>query len=102
MTVDEVIEIMPGPDFPTGGTFKEKKALKKLLTGRGRVIVRSKTEIESISKDTNRIVITEIPYEVNKGDLVKAIDNIRLSRKLEDIAEVRDETDKDGLKLQLI
>ncbi len=102
MTVDEVIEIMPGPDFPTGGIVQGKEGIKEaFLTGRGRVIVRSKTEIESISKDTNRIVITEIPYEVNKGDLVKAIDNIRLSRKLEDIAEVRDETDKDGLRIAI-
>ena len=102
MTVDEVIEIMPGPDFPTGGIVQGKEGIKEaFLTGKGRVIVRSKTEIESISKDTNRIVITEIPYEVNKGDLVKAIDNIRLSRKLEDIAEVRDETDKDGLRIAI-
>ena len=93
---------MTWTDFQTVGIVQGKECIKEaFLTGRGRVIVRSKTEIESISKDTNRIVITEIPYEVNKGDLVKAIDNIRLSRKLEDIAEVRDETDKDGLRIAI-
>lgn len=100
MTTDDLLEIMSGPDFPTGGIVQGKKGIKDALeTGQGRIIVRSKTEIETISKDTYRIVITEIPYEVNKGDLVKAIDNIRLSKKLDDISEVRDETDKDGLRI---
>ncbi len=100
MSLDELLEIMPGPDFPTGGIVQGKEGIKEaFLTGRGRVIVRSKTDIETISKDTYRIVITEIPYEVNKGDLVKSIDMIRISKKLEDINEVRDESDREGLRI---
>src|SRR5690554_2628069 len=102
MTIDDLLEIMPGPDFPTGGIAQGKQGIKEaFLTGKGRVIIRSKTEIETISKDTFRIVITEIPYEVNKSDLVKAIDALRINKKLEDIAEVRDETDINGLRIAI-
>ncbi len=102
MTIEELLEIMPGPDFPTGGIVQGSDGIKSAFTkGEGRVIIRSKTEIEDISKDTYRIVVTEIPFEVNKADLVKEIDALRIDKKLEDINEVRDESDKEGLRIAI-
>ncbi|MFA5720359.1 MAG: DNA gyrase subunit A, partial [Acholeplasmataceae bacterium] len=100
MTLDDLIEIMPGPDFPTGGIVQGYEGIRQAFkTGEGRVIIRSKTDIETISKDTYRIVISEIPFEVNKADVVKEIDALRIDKKLEDIQEVRDESDKEGLRI---
>lgn len=102
MTIEELLEIMPGPDFPTGGIVQGLDGIKSAFTkGEGRVIIRSKTEIEDISKDTYRIVVTEIPFEVNKADVVKEIDALRIDKKLEDINEVRDESDKEGLRIAI-
>ena len=100
LTLDELIEIMPGPDFPTGGIVQGYDGIRQAFKkGEGRIIIRSKTDVETISKDTYRIIITEIPFEVNKSDLVKEIDALRIDKKLEDINEVRDESDKEGLRI---
>ncbi|MGO3837399.1 MAG: DNA topoisomerase IV subunit A [Vagococcus sp.] len=98
--LDKLMEFIPGPDFPTGGILQGKKELKKAYeTGKGKVIVRSKTSIEPLKAGREQIVITEIPYEVNKATLVKKMDELRLSRKLEGISEVRDESDRTGLRI---
>ena len=103
MNIDDLLEIMHGPDFPTGGIVQGIKGIREAFeTGKGKVIVRSKTCFEDITKDgQKRIVVTEIPYEVNKGNLVKKIDQMRLDKVVEDIIEVRDESDREGLRIAI-
>ncbi len=99
-TVDDLLTVMQGPDFPTGGIIQGLEGIKKAYeTGKGKIIIRSKTAIEDIRGGKQQIVITEIPYEVNKANLVKKIDDLRLDKKLDGIAEVRDETDRTGLRI---
>lgn len=99
-TVDTLMNYIKGPDFPTGGILMGKAQLKKAYeTGKGKVILRAKTAIETLRGNKEQIVITEIPYEINKANLVKKIDEIRLNKKIDGIAEVRDETDRDGLRI---
>lgn len=99
-SVDELMEIIKGPDFPTGGIIQGVDGIKKAYeTGKGKIIVRGKTQIEDIRGGKQQIVITEIPYEVNKANLVKKMDEFRLDRKVEGISEVRDETDRTGLRV---
>ena len=93
-TLDDLMEIVKGPDFPTGGTIEGKAGLKDAYTtGKGRIILKSKYEIND--KPNKQIIITEIPFEVNKSLLVKKIDDIRLDKKLDGITEVRDESTTD-------
>ncbi|MGL4662979.1 MAG: DNA topoisomerase IV subunit A [Culicoidibacterales bacterium] len=97
--LDELMEIVQGPDFPTGGIVQGKDGLRQAFeTGKGKVVVRSRYTIESKS-GKDRIIISEIPYEVNKATLVKSIDEIRVDKKIEGIAEVRDESDREGLQI---
>ncbi|WP_223589958.1 DNA topoisomerase IV subunit A [Neobacillus bataviensis] len=99
-SVDELMTIVKGPDFPTGGIIQGINGIKKAYeTGKGKIIVRSKAEIEEVRGGKQQIVITEIPYEVNKANLVKKMDEFRLDRKVEGISEVRDETDRTGLRI---
>ncbi|MGX7023748.1 DNA topoisomerase IV subunit A [Vagococcus hydrophili] len=99
-SLDKLMEFIPGPDFPTGGILQGKKELKKAYeTGKGKVNLRSKTSIEPLKAGREQIVITEIPYEVNKAVLVKKMDEMRLNRRLEGISEVRDESDRTGLRI---
>ena len=99
-SIDELMEHIKGPDFPTGGIIQGIDGIKKAYeTGRGKIIVRGKAEFEDLRGGKKQIVITEIPYEVNKANLVKKIDEFRLDRKVEGIAEVRDETDRTGLRI---
>lgn len=99
-SLDKLMEFIPGPDFPTGGILQGKRELKKAYeTGKGKVILRSKTAIEPLKAGREQIVITEIPYEVNKAVLVKKMDELRLNRRLEGISEVRDESDRTGLRI---
>lgn len=101
-TIDKLMEFLPGPDFPTGGIIQGADEIKKAYeTGKGRVVVRSKTAIESLKGGKEQIVITEIPYEVNKAVLVKKIDDVRVNAKVPGIAEVRDESDRDGLRIAI-
>lgn len=99
-TVEDLMTVIKGPDFPTGGIIQGINGIKKAYeTGKGKIIVRGKTEIETIRGGRQQIVITEIPYEMNKASLVKKIDELRLDRKVEGISEVRDETDRTGLRV---
>lgn len=101
-TLEELISFVQGPDFPTGGIIQGKDGIVKAYeTGRGRIVVRSKTAIEPLRGNKSQITVTEIPYEVNKAQLVKKIDEIRLNKKVEGLAEVRDETDRDGLRIAI-
>lgn len=97
---DELLEIMPGPDFPTGGIIQGKKELKKAYeTGQGRIVVRAKVDVEKMRGDKVQLVITELPFEVNKANLVKKIDEIIIDKAVDGMLEVRDETDRDGLRV---
>lgn len=100
VSVDELMTVIKGPDFPTGGIIQGIEGIKKAYeTGKGKIIVRSKAEIEETRGGRQQIVVTEIPYEVNKANLVKKIDEFRLDRKVEGISEIRDETDRTGLRI---
>ena len=95
--LDTIMNYIKGPDFPTGAIACGIDEIRKAYeTGRGRIIIKSKTKIEK-----NKIIITEIPYEVNKANLVKKIDEIRIDKKIEGISEVRDESDKTGLQIAI-
>ncbi|EAG7470845.1 DNA topoisomerase IV subunit A, partial [Listeria monocytogenes] len=99
-TTDDIMKIVKGPDFPTGGIIQGIDGIRKAYqTGKGRVVVRSKTEIEDIRGGRKQITIHEIPYEVNKANLVKRMDELRIEKKIEGISEVRDETDRTGLRI---
>lgn len=100
--LDKLMEFLPGPDFPTGAIIQGKDEIRKAYeTGKGRVVVRSRTEIENLRGGKKQIVATEIPYEVNKAALVKKIDDVRLNNKVPGIAEVRDESDREGLRIAI-
>jgi topoisomerase IV subunit A len=99
-TVDDLMTVIKGPDFPTGGIIQGVDGIKKAYeTGKGKIIVRGKAEIETVRGGKQQIVITEIPFEVNKANLVKKMDEFRLDRKIEGMSEVRDETDRTGLRI---
>lgn len=98
-TLDKIMRYMQGPDFPTGAIVEGKQGiLDAFKHGKGKVIIRSKSEIIE-EKSLNKIVITEIPYEVNKAELVRKIDEIRYNRSIDGIIEVRDESDRNGLRI---
>ena len=100
--VEKLMEFLPGPDFPTGAIIQGKDEIKKAYeTGKGRVVVRSRTAIETLKGGKKQIVATEIPYEVNKAVLVKKLDDVRVNNKVPGIAEVRDESDRDGLRIAI-
>lgn len=100
--VDKLMEFLPGPDFPTGAIVQGKSEIKKAYeTGKGKVVVRSQTKIEELKGGKKEIVVTEIPYELNKATLVKKIDDVRVNAKVAGIAEVRDESDRDGLRIAI-
>ncbi|RDI45854.1 DNA topoisomerase IV subunit A [Falsibacillus pallidus] len=99
-TVDDIMTLIKGPDFPTGGIIQGKDGIKKAYeTGKGKIVIRGKAEIEDQRGGRQQIVVTEIPYEVNKANLVKKMDELRVDKKVEGISEVRDETDRQGLRI---
>ncbi|WP_221565116.1 DNA topoisomerase IV subunit A [Alkalihalobacillus sp. TS-13] len=99
-TVDELMTVIKGPDFPTGGIIQGVDGIKQAYeTGKGKIVIRAKTEIEDQRGGRQQIVITEIPYEVNKANLVKRMDELRIDKKVDGISEVRDETDRTGLRI---
>lgn len=98
-SLQDIMSILPGPDFPTGGIVQGRKGIEDAFrTGKGRVVVRSKCEIVQ-EKTCQQIVVTEIPYEVIKGQLVKKMDEIRVSKEIDGILDVRDESDRNGLRI---
>ncbi|CCV64586.1 DNA topoisomerase IV, subunit A [Alteracholeplasma palmae J233] len=102
MPFSKMARIIKGPDFPTGGIVQGKEGIQSALkTGAGKVIVRAKTMTEEMAKNQDRIVVTEIPYEVNKAELVKSIDTLRVNNSIDDILEIRDETDQEGLRIAI-
>ncbi len=101
-SLDDLMQYVPGPDFPTGGIIQGTDGIRKAYeTGRGRVILRAKTSIDELRGGRQQITVTEIPYGVNKAQLVKRINDLRLNKKVEGIAEARDETDRSGLRLAI-
>ena len=95
MTIDDLMKIVKGPDFPSGAIVQGKDQIRKALeTGRGRIIIKSKAVIENKS-----IIVTELPYEVNKAVLVRKMDDIRIKKRIDGISEVRDESDREGLRI---
>ncbi|HDG8397608.1 TPA: DNA topoisomerase IV subunit A [Staphylococcus aureus] len=102
ITVNQLMKYIKGPDFPTGGIFQGIDGIKKAYeSGKGRIIVRSKVEEETLRNGRKQLIITEIPYEVNKSSLVKRIDELRADKKVDGIVEVRDETDRTGLRIAI-
>ncbi|APT19191.1 DNA topoisomerase (ATP-hydrolyzing) subunit A [Amylolactobacillus amylotrophicus DSM 20534] len=99
-TLDDLMQYVKGPDFPTGAIIQGEKGIRDAYeTGRGKIVVRSKTSIVELRGHREQIVVTEIPYEVNKALLVKKIDEIRALKKIDGISEVRDESDRNGLSI---
>ncbi|AAC07064.1 DNA gyrase/topoisomerase IV subunit A [Aquifex aeolicus] len=100
ISVDEIMEILKGPDFPTGGVIENFAQVKEIYkTGRGIIKVKGKAHVEKVQGGRERIVITEIPYQVNKAELIKKIaDNVR-NGKIKEISDIRDETDKEGIRI---
>ncbi|HDM8627169.1 TPA: DNA topoisomerase IV subunit A [Staphylococcus aureus] len=102
ITVNQLMKYIKGPDFPTGGIIQGIDGIKKSYeSGKGRIIVRSKVEEETLRNGRKQLIITEIPYEVNKSSLVKRIDELRADKKVDGIVEVRDETDRTGLRIAI-
>lgn len=102
ITVNQLMKYIKGPDFPTGGIIQGIDGVKKAYeSGKGRIIVRSKVEEETLRNGRKQLIITEIPYEVNKSSLVKRIDELRADKKVDGIVELRDETDRTGLRIAI-
>ncbi|MBE5665504.1 DNA topoisomerase IV subunit A [Staphylococcus sp. SS251] len=102
ITVSQLMKYIKGPDFPTGGIIQGIDGIKKAYeSGKGRIIVRSKVDEETLRNGRKQLIITEIPYEVNKSSLVKRIDELRADKKVDGIVEVRDETDRTGLRIAI-
>lgn len=98
--LDQLMKHIKGPDFPTGALIMGRDGIKKAYaTGRGRVIIRAKAEIESMSGNRQRIVVTEIPYQVNKANLIEKIADLVKDKKIEGISDLRDESDREGMRI---
>jgi len=99
-SIDELMKVIKGPDFPTGGIICGRGGIKEAYrSGRGLIKIRSKAHIESLKGGKEVIIVTEIPYQVNKANLVEAIANLVQEKKLEGISDLRDESDKDGMRI---
>ena len=100
VTLEQLLEIVPGPDFPTGGEIIGRSGARQaLMTGRGSVILRGKSEIEVLRKDREAIVITEIPYQVNKAAMVERIGDLVRDKRIEGVSDLRDESSREGLRV---
>ena len=99
-TLPDLMEHLSGPDFPTGGIIMGRSGIRAAYaTGRGRIVVRAKTEFEEFNKDRVRIIVTELPYQVNKRQLIKKIAEQVKDKRLEGISDLRDETDRNGMRM---
>jgi len=100
ISIDELIEHVPGPDFPTGGLIMGRTGIRQAYhTGRGSVVMRGRTTIEEIRKDREAIVVTEIPYQVNKARMIERIAEMVRDKRIEGISDIRDESDRDGVRV---
>jgi len=100
LTIDELINIVPGPDFPTGGIILGRSGIHSAYhTGRGSIVMRGKVEIETIRKEREAIIISEIPYQVNKAAMVERIGELWREKKIDGIAALRDESDREGYRV---
>lgn len=100
ISVEELMQIVPGPDFPTGGVILGRAGARSAYsTGRGSVIIRGKASIEEIRKDREAIVITEVPYQVNKARMIEQIAEMVRDKRIEGIADLRDESDREGVRV---
>ena len=100
ITDDQLMAYIPGPDFPTGGIIMGTQGIREAYrTGRGRIVVRARTEIEQMSANRSRIVVTEIPYQVNKARLVEKIAELVHEKRVEGISDLRDESDRSGMRI---
>ena len=100
ISTEDILKIIPAPDFPTGGIINGTQGVEEAAkTGRGKVILRAKTDIETDSKDRSKIVVTEIPYQINKARLVEKIAQLARDKRVDGLSEIRDESDKDGVRI---
>jgi DNA gyrase subunit A len=100
VTLEELLDIVPGPDYPTGGEILGRSGARQaLMTGRGSVVTRGKASVETIRKDREAIVITEIPYQVNKATLIEYIADMVREKRIEGISDIRDESDRQGMRV---
>lgn len=98
--LDDIIKLIPAPDFPTGAIIQGADQIRKAYeTGQGKIVVRSLTEIEDLKGNKQQIVVTELPFDVNKAKLIQRLDDIRIQKKVEGISEVRDESDRNGVRV---
>nr|WP_276934431.1 DNA topoisomerase IV subunit A [Globicatella sulfidifaciens] len=99
-SLDDIIKLIPAPDFPTGAIIQGADQIRKAYeTGQGKIVVRSLTEIEDLKGNKQQIVVTELPFDVNKAKLIQRLDDIRIQKKIEGISEVRDESDRNGVRV---
>jgi DNA gyrase subunit A len=100
ITIDELIEIIPGPDFPTGGLIMGRQGIYNAFhTGRGSVVMRGRVSVEEIRKDREAIIVSEIPYQVNKARMIERIAEMVRDKKIEGISDLRDESDREGVRV---
>nr|WP_106001870.1 DNA gyrase subunit A [Magnetospirillum gryphiswaldense]CAM76808.1 DNA gyrase, subunit A [Magnetospirillum gryphiswaldense MSR-1] len=100
ITPEEVMELVPGPDFPTGGTILGRSGIRAAqLTGRGSVVMRGRCHIEEVRKDREAIIVTEVPYQVNKARMIEQIAELVRDKKIEGVSDLRDESDRDGVRV---
>ncbi|MCP4615579.1 MAG: DNA gyrase subunit A, partial [Bradyrhizobium sp.] len=100
LAIDDLVKIMPGPDFPTGGIILGHQGIRAAYhLGRGSIVMRGKVTIDTIRRDREAIIITEIPYQVNKASMVERIAELMRDKKIEGIADLRDESDRDGFRV---
>ncbi|MCB9000604.1 MAG: DNA gyrase subunit A [Bacteroidales bacterium] len=103
ITVEELLKYVKGPDFPTGGIIYGSQGIKDAyLTGKGKVIIRSKTEIEQTDSGRSKIIVTEIPYMVNKAEMIRKIADLINEKKIDGISYINDESDRDGTRIVII
>ena len=100
ISTEDILKIIPAPDFPTGGIINGTQGVEEAAkTGRGKVILRAKTDIETDSKHRSKIIVTEIPYQINKARLVEKIAQLARDKRVDGLSEIRDESDKDGVRI---
>lgn len=100
LTLDELMEHIKGPDFPTYGVIMGKSGIRKAYeTGRGKIVIRARTEIEEMDNGKSRIIVTEIPYQVNKARMIEKMADLAKDKKVDGITDIRDESDRDGMRV---